>query len=181
MLLLGLASLIIFAFNRNLFVFLLGILWLIIPYVMCKISKTSALKTAKKNLNKQQEEYFLNVAEKTFNFFKDNLIEENNYLIPDNYQEDRKQKYIDRTSSTNIGLSFLAVITGVDLKFISLSEGIGLLNKMIETIDSLEKWNGHLYNWYNIKTKVPLIPRYISTVDSGNFVGYLYVVKAFFN
>ena len=177
----GVAFLIIFAFNKNLFIFLLGILWLIIPYVMCKISKNSALKTTKKNLNKEQEKYILEVAKKTFDFFKDNLTEENNYLIPDNYQEDRKQKYIDRTSSTNIGLSFLAVITGVDLNFISLSEGIGLLSKMIETIDSLEKWNGHLYNWYNIKTKVPLIPRYISTVDSGNFVGYLYVVKAFLN
>ena len=177
----GVAFLIIFAFNKNLFIFLLGILWLAIPYVMCKISKNSALKTTKKNLNKEQEKYILEVAKKTFDFFKDNLTEENNYLIPDNYQEDRKQKYIDRTSSTNIGLSFLAVITGVDLNFISLSEGIGLLSKMIETIDSLEKWNGHLYNWYNIKTKVPLIPRYISTVDSGNFVGYLYVVKAFLN
>ena len=177
----GVAFLIIFAFNKNLFIFLLGILWLVIPYVMCKISKNSALKTTKKNLNKEQEKYILEVAKKTFDFFKDNLTEENNYLIPDNYQEDRKQKYIDRTSSTNIGLSFLAVITGVDLNFISLSEGIGLLSKMIETIDSLEKWNGHLYNWYNIKTKAPLIPRYISTVDSGNFVGYLYVVKAFLN
>ena len=135
----GVASLIIFAFNKNLFIFLLGILWLIIPYVMCRISKNSALKPAKKNLNKEQEKYILEVAQKTFNFFKDNLTEENNYLIPDNYQEDRKQKYIDRTSSTNIGLSFLAVITGVDLNFISLSEGIGLLSKMIETIDSLEK------------------------------------------
>ena len=25
----------------------------------------------------------------------------------------------------------------------------------------------------------PLYPRYVSTVDSGNFVGYLYVVKQF--
>lgn len=31
------------------------------------------------------------------------------------------------------------------------------------------------------KNKRPLIPRYISTVDSGNFVGYLYVVKSFLN
>ena len=47
------------------------------------------------------------------------------------------------------------------------------------SIESLQKWNGHLYNWYNTKTKEPLIPRYISTVDSGNFIGYLYVTKVF--
>ena len=100
-------------------------------------------------------------------------------MIPDNYQEDRKQKYIDRTSSTNIGLSMLAIISGIDLGFISKDEGINVLKQIIETVDSLEKWNGHLYNWYNIKTKKSLNPRYISTVDSGNFVGYLYVVKSF--
>ena len=55
----GVAFLIIFAFNKNLFIFLLGILWLIIPYVMCKISKNSALKTTNKNLNKEQEKYIL--------------------------------------------------------------------------------------------------------------------------
>lgn len=50
---------------------------------------------------------------------------------------------------------------------------------MIDTIYNLQKWNGHLYNWYNIETLEPLRPRYISSVDSGNFVGYLYVVKQF--
>lgn len=43
----------------------------------------------------------------------------------------------------------------------------------------MQKWNGHLYNWYNIQTLEPLVPRYISSVDSGNFVGYLYVVLQF--
>ena len=156
----------------------IGALFIVIPYVMCKISKPSKLKQ-KGNLNNKQKEYILEVAKNTFMFFKDNLTKENNYLIPDNYQEDRKQKYIDRTSSTNIGLSILAVISGIDLKFITKEEGLELIKNIIETIDSLEKWNGHLYNWYNIKTKQPLNPRYISTVDSGNLVGYLYVLKAY--
>lgn len=73
----------------------------------------------------------------------------------------------------------LSVIAGYDLGYIDLLTTIELLKNIINTINELEKWNGHLYNWYNIKTLKPLIPRYISTVDSGNFVGYLYVVKAF--
>ena len=177
----------------------IGALFIGIPYVMCIISRNSkeedisenkynnpAAKSnligklkQKKDLTNKQKEYILEVAKNTFMFFKDNLTKENNYLIPDNYQEDRKQKYIDRTSSTNIGLSILAVISGIDLKFITKEEGLELIKNIIQTIDSLEKWNGHLYNWYNIKTKQPLNPRYISTVDSGNLVGYLYVLKAF--
>ena len=56
-----------------------------------------------------------------------------------------------------------------------------MIKNSLDTIEKLEKWNGHLYNWYNIKTLMPLMPRYISTVDSGNFVGYLYIVKSFLN
>ena len=72
----------------------------------------------------------------------------------------------------------LAVISAHDLGYIDSDKALETLKNIIYTIDSLQKWNGHLYNWYNTETKEPLIPRYISTVDSGNFVGYLYVVKA---
>ena len=41
----------------------------------------------------------------------------------------------------------------------------------------MEKWEGHLYNWYDTVTLKPLSPIYVSTVDSGNFVGCLITVK----
>ena len=73
----------------------------------------------------------------------------------------------------------LAVISSYDLGEENLDFCLEKLNKMTDTIEKLQKWNGHLYNWYNTKTLKPLLPRYISSVDSGNFVGYLYVVKQF--
>ena len=73
----------------------------------------------------------------------------------------------------------LSVVSASDLKYIDENEAMALIEKIIETIEKLPKWNGHLYNWYNTITLEPLIPRYISTVDSGNFVGYLYVLKEF--
>ena len=73
----------------------------------------------------------------------------------------------------------LSIISAYDLKYIELDKAIYLLSKMIDTIMKLQKWNGHLYNWYNTSTLEPLIPRYISTVDNGNFVGYLYTTKQF--
>ena len=54
-----------------------------------------------------------------------------------------------------------------------------LLEKSMQTIVSLEKWHGHLYNWYSTKDLKPLYPRYVSTVDNGNFIGYLYTLKQF--
>ena len=99
--------------------------------------------------------------------------------MPDNYQEDRNNKIVNRTSSTNIGLELLAIISAYDLKFISFKKTIDYLSKVLSTISGLSKWNGHLYNWYDTKTLLPLLPRYISTVDSGNFVGYLFIVRDF--
>ena len=157
----------------------LGILWIIAPYFMYKISIEKKNKTIKERLSKENINYVLDIGKKTWDFFGTFINEENNYLVPDNYQEDRKEKVVDRTSSTNIGLSLLAVISAYDLKYINLEKCIFFLEKILITIDELPKWNGHLYNWYNIKNKSPLIPRYISTVDSGNFVGYLYVLKKF--
>ncbi len=146
---------------------------------MWYISKTIKKQDAIEKLNKEEKEYVLEIGKKTWDFFETYLNKENNYLIPDNYQESRKEKIVARTSSTNIGLSLLAVISAYDLNYIKLEKALEFLYNIINSIDSLTKWNGHLYNWYNIKTKEPLNPRYISTVDSGNFVGYLYVTKTF--
>ena len=146
---------------------------------MWYISKTIKKQDAIEKLNKEEKEYVLEIGKKTWDFFETYLNKENNYLIPDNYQESRKEKIVPRTSSTNIGLSLLAVISAYDLNYIKLEKALEFLYNIINSIDSLAKWNGHLYNWYNIKTKEPLNPRYISTVDSGNFVGYLYVTKTF--
>lgn len=51
------------------------------------------------------------------------------------------------------------------------------LERTIDTVERMDKWNGHLYNWYDTTTLEPLPPLYVSTVDSGNFVGYLMTVK----
>ena len=158
---------------------ILGVLWISMPFIMCHISKEKKGQKVIQKLDKLETEYILEVGRKTWEFFKHYINDKNNYLVPDNYQEDRKEKIVTRTSSTNIGLSILAIISSYDLEYETLIDTIDLLYKVVISVDSLQKWNGHLYNWYDTKTKEPLKPRYISTVDSGNFVGYLYVAKAF--
>lgn len=177
--LLGFLTVIYSIYRPNIFGIILGIVWIITPYIMWYISKELKEEKAIEKLTKNEQEYVLEIGKKTWKYFKDYLKKENNYLITDNYQDDRKNKVVDRTSSTNIGLSILTVISSYDLKYENLEDTIDLLEKIFLSIDSLQKWNGHLYNWYNIKTKEPLLPRYVSTVDSGNFIGYMYVTKAF--
>lgn len=159
---------------------LLSCLWLIAPTIMWYISKTRKIKKAIDDLNKEEKEYFKNIAKDTWKYFLEFMNKENNFLPPDNYQESRREKIVYRTSSTNIGLGLMTIISAYDMNFLSLEKAISMIEEVIKTIQKLDKWNGHLYNWYNTKDLKPLIPRYVSTVDSGNFVRILIYFKRFF-
>ena len=171
------AILIMIVAYRNYFVDILAIMWIISPIIMWYLSKEN--KKNIKNLSKQNKEYILELGKNTWEYFNTYMNEKNNFLPPDNYQEGRVNEIVNRTSSTNIGLGLLSVVSAYDLEFISLETAVNLIEKMIETIEKLPKWNGHLYNWYNTLNLMPLVPRYISTVDSGNLVGYLYTLRGF--
>ena len=164
---------------RNIWGVILGILWLITPGVIKYVGNKIEEKPAIHYLSEEEQKYLKGIGEKTWGFFKTYLTEDVNYLPPDNYQEDRRNKVVYRTSPTNIGLALLAVSSSYDMGYESLEDTIQLLSKMIDTISRMQKWNGHLYNWYDIQTLEPLVPKYVSTVDSGNFVGYLYTLKQF--
>jgi len=155
----------------------LGLLWIFAPYIMWYISKSRQQEAKLMQLNEDEKKYIIDVARKTWGYFKQYMNEEGHYLPPDNYQEGKKIN--KRTSSTNIGLGILTVVSAYDFKFIKIEEALDLIEKILYVIDGLPKWNGHLYNWYNTEDLSLMIPRYISTVDSGNFVGYLYVLKQF--
>lgn len=154
------------------------VIWSFAPFIGFIISDTR--KTQNEKLSASEVNELSDIAFKTWKYFSDYMTAENNFLPPDNFQVDRKNEVVKTTSSTNIGLGLMAIISAYDLKFIKLEECLERLKNSIDTILKLEKWNGHLYNWYNIESCETLQPRFVSTVDSGNFVGYLYVVLEFF-
>ncbi|MDD4547421.1 MAG: glucoamylase family protein [Bacilli bacterium] len=153
------------------FIFMLG------PVIVYLISKD--LVQDKDQVEEEDIESLNNLAKNTWSYFEDHLIEENNYLIPDNYQENRDVKPDIKTSPTNIGLSLVSVISACELKLISVDKALELLEKIVSSVKKLDKWHGHLYNWYNIKTLEVMYPHFISSVDSGNFVASLMVAKGF--
>ena len=149
------------------------VMWIISPLIMYKLCKS---KKNSKEISSQKLQELLGIAKTTWKFFKDNMV---NYLPIDNFQEDRKEKKAFHTSPTNIGFLLMAAISSYDLKIENKENTIDLIKNIISSIEKLEKWNGHLYNWYNIKTMKPILPLDVSSVDSGNFVGYLITTKEF--
>ncbi len=173
----GLIILLVGIYYNNYYSIVISIIFILAPIYMYYVSMD--LNYTPDRLDDNKNKNIIGIARRTWTYFKDNLTEENNYLIPDNYQENRDIKMDYRTSSTDISYSLTSVICAYQLKFINLEETLFYLDKILNSIDSLEKWNGHLYNWYDIKTKEVLNPRFVSTIDSGNLVAALIVVKEF--
>lgn len=165
---------------KNLLVgILLIICFALAPLIMHYISSTN--NEEEKELDEGDKEDLLDIAHKTWLFFDRLLTEENNYLIPDNYQVNREIKEDSKTSPTDIGMSLLAVISSCELGFIEKDRALKLLDNIITTIEKLEKWNGFIYNWYNIKRLTKMYPFDISSVDNGNLAASLIVAKEFAN
>ncbi len=150
---------------------ILLIVWLISPIIAYFISKDDHIQAEK--LDDKALLELRKIARKTWRYFEEFANPKNNYLAPDNFQEEPYRGIAYKTSPTNIGLGLMASLTGRDMGYIGLIETTERISKTITTIEKMEKWNGHLYNWYDTRTLEPLQPMYVSTVDSGNLICYL--------
>jgi cyclic beta-1,2-glucan synthetase len=149
-------------------------LWISSPWLARWVSQPTEASAAK--ASEADERYLRSAAYDTWRFFDDHLREEFNYLMPDNLQIIPKEVIAERTSPTNISLSILSGISAYDLGFIPFNDAISRASHTVATMTRMEKYRGHLFNWYAIRTLAPLHPRYISTVDSGNLLGHLYTL-----
>jgi cyclic beta-1,2-glucan synthetase len=113
------------------------------------------------------------VARRTWLFFEEFVTAEDNFLPPDNFQEDPLPVIAHRTSPTNIGLYLLAVISARDFGWTGTVDTLRRLEQTFASMTKLEMFRGHLYNWYDTSNLLPLDPKYISSVDSGNLAGHL--------
>ncbi|HKB02708.1 MAG TPA: glucoamylase family protein [Gemmataceae bacterium] len=116
-------------------------------------------------------------ARKTWRFFETFVTDEDHWLPPDNYQEDPKGEIAHRTSPTNMGLLALSTLSAHDLGYLTLPVLASRLGKTFDTFDLLEKYRGHFLNWYETSNLKVLPPGYVSTVDSGNLLACLLVLK----
>ncbi|MDO9592248.1 MAG: glucoamylase family protein [Erysipelotrichaceae bacterium] len=155
---------------------LLGSVWMLSPMFAHMLSRPrNILKTSQ--IKKEDQVYLRLIARRTWQFFKDFSKSENNWLCPDNYQLAPLMKVSDKTSPTNIGLQLLSIMSARDLGYTGLLSMVDDYENILYTLAVLPKWHGHLYNWYNIKTLEVINPSYVSTVDSGNFIGHIITLK----
>lgn len=152
-----------------------GLLWLCAPVAAWALSLPARKKAEPDGA---QRRFLTDSAAKMWAYFDKYCGEEDNFLPPDNVQEQPPVGAAHRTSPTNIGLALVSCLAAMDLGVDERLTALSHIEKMLGTVSSLGKWHGHLYNWYDTRTLRPLEPESVSTVDSGNLCASLITLKA---
>jgi cyclic beta-1,2-glucan synthetase len=127
-------------------------------------------------LDAEHRSYLETLAHDTWRFFEHVVGPEDNHLPPDNLQFEPERAIAHRTSPTNIGMYLLACCCAREFGWLDTAALAARLEATFDTIDRMDKHQGHLYNWYETRSLALLLPAYVSSVDSGNLAGHLLAV-----
>ena len=150
-------------------------LWFASPVIAWWISRPLTRRGAR--LTADQIIFLRKLSRRTWAFFETFVGPEDHWLPPDNYQEYRVATVAHRTSPTNMGLALLSNLSAYDFGYISAGQLIERTENALRTMESMERRRGHFYNWYDTQSLKPLLPMYISTVDSGNLAAHLLTLR----
>lgn len=151
--------------------------WLVAPVFVGWLGQPIVVEAPDAAIEDGQRRRLRRLARKTWRFFDTFVTATDNWLPPDNYQEDPRGIVAHRTSPTNIGLYLLSAVSARDLGFITARELVERLENTLSTLSRLERRSGHILNWYDTTNLRPLEPQYVSTVDSGNLAAYLWTLR----
>jgi cyclic beta-1,2-glucan glucanotransferase len=116
------------------------------------------------------------VALHTWRYFAEFSNAEHHWLIPDNVQED-PLCIAARVSPTNLGLLLNARQVACEFGYLGVDEFAEQTLRTLATISSLEGYRGHIFNWYDTRSLVPLLPKFVSSVDNGNLLASLWTLE----
>lgn len=161
-------------FSGGIFAKTAGLIWIFAP--LAALALALPAKKGQK-LSTAGREYLMGCAEDIWSYFERFCSPEDNWLPPDNFQEQPPVGIAHRTSPTNIGLALVSALCAVNLGIDGEGRAFVIIENMLTTLEKLPKAKGHLMNWYDTRTLRPLEPKYISTVDSGNLYASLLTLK----
>jgi cyclic beta-1,2-glucan synthetase len=127
-------------------------------------------------LSSRDAHFLRRCALHTWRYFAEFCTEEHNWLIPDNVQEE-PPAIAARISPTNVGFLLNARQVAAEFGYLTVPEMAELTRLTLGTVSRLAKHCGHLLNWYDTRTLTPLLPAFVSSVDSGNLVASLWTLQ----
>ena len=150
-------------------------LWLASPAIAWWLGRPRERREAR--LTAAETGFLRMMARRTWAFFDRFVGPEDHWLPPDNYQEHPVAVLAHRTSPTNMGFALLANLAAYDFGYVPAGRLVERTAHTLRTMQALERYRGHFYNWYDTRTLKPLSPLYVSSVDSGNLAGHLLTLR----
>jgi len=149
--------------------------WLVSPPIAARISEP--VEGDEERLSSRDRRRLRRIARRTWLYFERFVGPEDHWLPPDHFQEDPRGVVARRTSPTNIGFMLVSTLSAYDMGYIGLTELTLRTSDAFESLDQLERYRGHFLNWYDTRDLSALMPRYVSTVDSGNLAACLIALR----
>ena len=147
------------------------ILWLLSPLAAYRTGRP--LGHGRDSLTRDERALLRRTARKTWRFFEELVGPADNWLIPDNYQDNRADVVAHRTSPTNIGLQLLVGALRPRLRLPERDRGRRLPRAHVRHPAADAAVSRALPQLVRHQDAGAAVPAYISTVDSGNLAGYL--------
>ena len=132
------------------------VLWAFSPLVLNWLSNPARVP-ASQQISARQITYLRSQARRTWRYFDDLVGPDTNWLPPDNTQLALRVEVARRTSPTNIGMWLTAALAARDFGYLTADELSRRCSATLATIEQLERYEGHLLNWYNTTTREPLV------------------------
>ncbi len=154
-----------------------AVIWFASPLIAWLVSRSAKPQDTLEVLSSDKAA-LRRYARRTWRYFAEFANAENHHLPPDNFQEDPAPILAQRTSPTNIGVYLLSTVAARDFGWIGFDETLERVEATVATLEKMEKYQGHLYNWYETNTLNPMLPLYVSAVDSGNLAGHLVTLSS---
>ena len=144
-----------------------------ITMILCLVHAFVMTPAASASVKNAKEIAFQNqlkpIANKTYRYFEDFTNLETGLTNDIVRFSDGVKEEGNHTSPTNIAMYMLSTISAEEMGIITEKEAISKLQKTVNTLEKLEKWNGLFYNWYFTKDGSLMTDwgEFISQVDNG--------------
>lgn len=149
-------------------------IWFVSPLICWWISRPISRPLLR--FSESEQRFLEKLSRKTWRYFEEFVTEQDNWLPPDNIQQNPDLVIATRTSPTNIGMALLSDLAAYDFGYCSASQFLDRTRRTYKTLARMERHQGHFFNWYDTRSLEPLHPQYVSMVDSGNLAANLLVL-----
>lgn len=123
--------------------------------------------------SKQDNAYLRQLLKETWAYLDCHLAEETGF--PTDSQESG-----GNTNTTNIGLYLASIGPAEKMGFITRTDALQRINKILESLGKIESCNGFLYNWIDVGGDTKLAEGIMAVSDFNKLVSGLILVRQFF-